>query len=186
MTYDLEGGGSSPSWFNAPIYTDPALYSKYNLQSLDVSAAEMTATGVPKQKLMLGFPFFGTTCSGVTGPRQMGAICGNETSYGHVLNYNLSGRAYNTTAHAAWVPTNRGYLTYEDPASLTDKVNWVKSNGFGGWIMFNLNYDYVPTQNPQHPLLAAVKAAMGTNSSSYTDPSITNTLPRASGTVGRQ
>jgi glucosylceramidase len=145
----------------------------------------MTAVGVPKAKLMVGFPFFGTTCSGVTDPRQMGASCGSETPYSSIIrNYNLSGRVYDSTAHAAWVPIGGGYLTYDDAASLTDKVNWVKSNGFGGWIMFNLNDDYAPTQNAQHPLLAAVQTAMGTNSSSYNGPSITSTSPLASGTVG--
>jgi len=56
-------------------------------------------------------------------------------------------------------------LSWDNAQSVTDKVNYAKSNGLGGWMIWVLGWDDLPGQTPEYPLLAAVKAAFNPSTS---------------------
>ncbi|KAH9514319.1 GATA zinc finger domain-containing protein 1, partial [Bulinus truncatus] len=63
--------------------------------------------------------------------------------------------------YIGYVPYNNGYyniLVYDDEKSLTEKVNYIKKNGFSGVVLRSLNYDdYMSHCVPKFfPLLAAI------------------------------
>ncbi len=190
MTYD-EGLSPSMSWFNSALY-NPTQYPASPNSSPDGMSAlgsfyYMTNSpwNFPISKLMLGIPFYGEHVTGPNGPRQStSGMSVSQQNYSNMYNSysGLSGTVYDSEASAAWLPISGGYLSFETPQTITNKINYVKSRGAGGWIIFTLRGDYLPSQNPSHPLLDAVATAMGTNT--YAAPSITSTSPLAGATVG--
>ena len=70
----------------------------------------------------------------------------------------------------------------DNAQSITDKINYVKTNNLGGWgSIWNIMNDYIPGRTPANPLLTAVRNALGTTST-VTAPTIT-TASLAAGTV---
>jgi chitinase len=158
MTYDMQGGGKPYSWFNSALYSD----SCNCVLSWDLDRSRITGAGVPANKLNLGIPFYGYLETGVNGPRQTGETGATQVNYkAAATRYNITQPTYDKVAHEPWIAVGRSsWLGFENAQSITDKVNYAKAHGLGGWVIFNLSADYLPTQNPQHPLLAAVAAAM--------------------------
>lgn len=77
-----------------------------------------------------------------------------------VANYNTAGATYDSVAHVPWLAVPGGWLNYDNPPLITEKVNFAMANGLGGWIIWYLGSDWIPTQTPQDPLLDAVKQAL--------------------------
>jgi GH18 family chitinase len=63
-------------------------------------------------------------------------------------------------AHAPWFSISNGWVTFDNERSIADKVSYVRNNRLGGWIIWEIEQDYLPTHNPKHPLLTAIKNAM--------------------------
>ncbi len=185
QSYDDYGTGSC-SWFNSALRSDTSgcAASAYSVQSL---TTQLINAGVPASKVLVGLAFYGYTVSGPSSPRQSGSRSANAINYNRIAaNYasSITNPTFDTIAEAPWFPISGGYLTYDNAQSLTDKVNYAKTNGLGGWMIWNLDQDYRSTQSPSHPLLAAVGSAMGGSSGAETAPSITSTSPLSTGTVG--
>src|SRR5262249_17268696 len=139
-------------------------------------------------KLGIGIPFYGYqwTGGGVTAPYQHWTSNPsiNQTNYNSFAASLSSGTyGWDSTAHVPYISGSHSFLTSDNEQSITDKINYVKSSGLGGWIIWNISTDYMPGQNPAHPLLTAVKNALG-NSNNATPPSITSASPMAAGTMG--
>jgi len=178
MNYDLVSGPSL-SWFNSAL-TSAGLTC---CLGIDASLGYYAAAGVPKSKLNNGLPFYGWTVNGVSGPRQSGYSLGGQSNYSSIVsNHDMAGAVFDSVSQTPWLPISGGYITYENPQSILAKAKYVKNNGYGGVMIFNLDADYLPSQTPSHPLLAAIQSAMGANS--YSAPSITSTSPLPAGTVG--
>lgn len=181
MTYDLTGTWNPYSWHNAALYD-----SDGQVWSLNLAVQRFTANGVPASKLGVGIPFFGYqwTGGGVTAPRQTWS---SEPSLSQI-NYKafasqIPQRTYgwDSGARVPYLSASNSFLTYDNAQSIADKINFVKSNNLGGWIIWNLMNDYMPGQTPTNPLLAAVRDARGVTSTT-TAPTIT-TASLAAGTV---
>jgi GH18 family chitinase len=56
-------------------------------------------------------------------------------------------------------PADNMYLTYDDSASVTAKVQWMLSKGLAGIAAWELTLDYYPSRSIVSPLLDAVKCA---------------------------
>jgi chitinase len=162
MTYDMQGGGAPHSWFNSALYSD----SCNCVLSWDLDRSRIIEAGVPAAKLNMGIPFYGYLETGVNGPRQHGQTGASQVNYkAAVSTYNLSTPQYDGTAHEPWIQVSTSsWLGFENRQSLIDKVNYVKRHSLGGWIIFNLSADYLPSQNPKHPLLAVIASAMQSTS----------------------
>jgi chitinase len=165
MTYDMEGGGSPYSWFNSALYSDTCDC----VLSWDLDRSRIVSAGVPPSKLNMGIPFYGYLETGVIGPRGGGQSGATQMNYKTAATrYNLSNATYDGVSHEPWITvSSSSWLGIENSQSVIDKVNYVKAQGLGGWIIFNLSGDYLPSKNPAHPLMAAIADAMGTSSASH-------------------
>ena len=162
MTYDEAGNWNPYSWFNSALESDPCDC----VWSLDLTRRRALAAGIPAAKINLGLPFYGYISTGgnATGPRQSLAARPTMTQLSYadiVTNYDVSSPNWDSVAQVPWISTPNGWVTFDNPQSITAKVQYIQKQGLGGWIIWNNNSDYVVTQNPSHPLLAAIQSAVG-------------------------
>ena len=179
MAYDWEGNWNPYSWFNSALYSD----SSDSVWSIDMIKRRAIASGIPAGKIMISMPFYGyVSTGGATGPRQSSTGNLAQTTYAQLIDQYSSQMANPTVdsvAEVPWFSISNGWVEYDNPASLTTKLKYIKSNGLGGAGYFSLQKDA-----PGQPLAAAVAAALGTSSNPETAPSITSTSPLSAGTLG--
>jgi chitinase len=158
MTYQVSG---TYSWFNSPLYNGSTADATASSVDETISLFLGTGSTIPASKLMLSLPFYGYSYSNVRGPRQTTGSLGGQSNYSTLFNnYNLSSASFDNSAQVPWLATSNGYITFDNAQSIQAKVNYAQNKGLGGWMTFNLSADYLPSQNPQHPLLAAIASAM--------------------------
>lgn len=175
MTYDMARTGFM-TWHNAPLHT-----SDSRAWSVERRMAGFVQAGVSRGKLGIGLPFYGyiwrggtgTPTGGATAPRQ-GWTTAPKVSW---MNYNgimldLHEARYERWDAAALVPylsidrtapEDDVFVTYENPSSIAAKVEFARSRGYGGWIIWELSADYYPegsTMAEKHPLVEAIRDAM--------------------------
>jgi chitinase len=167
MTYDLGNPGNPVTWFNTALYSPPGQY----LWSIQNAVTAALDCGFPASKLNIGIPFYGDLITANTGPYETNGSGATFTQQGYnyiAANYNIRGATYDTTTHAAWLtvsgtyPTTgsgTSYVNWNSPQSMTDDVNFVKANGLGGWVIWTLGSDYLPSNSPADPLLDAIGKA---------------------------
>jgi hypothetical protein len=88
---------------------------------------------------------------------------------------------WDAVARVPYLTNNAGtpsFRSYDDERSVTEKINYAKQRGLGGWSIWHLALDYFQDRTPQNPLLAAVEKAMATA------PSITSASTMPPGTIG--
>lgn len=171
MTYDGAGTFQPYSWFNSSLYNPPEFQNPFTDAglSMDMSAKMWEQyTAIPPSKLNMGIPFYGYVSSGagVHGPRQQWGSSKpslNQMRYSRILaNYpQASTPNWDSASRTPWFSTDDGWVTFDNARSVTEKVNYAKANGLGGWIIFNLAQDYTTAGTTSHPLVAAIQSAMG-------------------------
>lgn len=156
MTYDLEESGNPYTWFNSALNSD----SNEEEWSVALIKSRAEGAGMPAAKMGIGLPFYGyVTTGGATGPRQSLTGSVNQTTYRSLLSSYSSQMASPTldsVSQTPWFGISGGWVEYDNAASIAAKINYVKTNGLGGWILFSLNKD-----GSGNPLAAAVAAAIG-------------------------
>ena len=162
MTYDLGQANWSVSWFNSPLYRGTA----DTPWSIDFVMNRYIAEGVPAAKLGIGVPFYGYTSVGgspsIRGPRQTFGSTPSFSQIGYFSifgTYDISNPTWDSASHVPWIALTNGWLTFDNERSIREKVEYVLNRGLGGWIIWNLNTDWIQGHNPPHPLLDEVKRA---------------------------
>jgi chitinase len=185
MNYDA--ANSWPGWiswyFNALAGEGPDHPSSVtaSLRALNVTG------GVPKSRIGMGIPFYGSGWSGgnppVTGPRQRisagaaGSQGSDVWSYKYIMdNYYQPydpatgiGYVFDSVAGVPYISGGpNGYsrngapkitwLSFEDETSIAGKGAWLKANGYGGTIVWLINQGAIDAAGT-NPLLTAVKKA---------------------------
>ncbi|HRU40092.1 MAG TPA: glycoside hydrolase family 18 protein, partial [Candidatus Goldiibacteriota bacterium] len=154
MTYDYHGAWSPHSGHNSPLYqgSDPTAG-----ENIDWSFNYMTVTrGVPAAKMNMGMPFYGYR---FPSSETLYDNCGGSCASALQMNYNaivpLIGAGWTRTNDAASrVPylsydAGAGLISYDEPASITEKVNYALSQkGFGGIFMWEITSDYSAGSQP--------------------------------------
>lgn len=162
MTYDFSGSWSEKTGFNAPLYDSVANPPEGG--SVDSVIQDYLATGIPAQKLVVGVPFYGRGWSGVAATDN-----GLHQSYGESIvddgmDFRTMGdylktytRYWSDTAKVPWLydPTSGTMISYDDAESLKAKVDYVKTQGLGGVMIWELASD-----DADHSLLDAVTAEL--------------------------
>lgn len=163
MAYDYSGSWSRQTGFNAPLYLEKGSESG---GSADAAMRAYREAGVPADKLVLGVPFYGRGWREVAevnnGLHQLyGAVSAGGGFYNYrdlvgILIENMP-RYWSDEAKVPWLymPETGLMISYDDPESLTYKVNYVRDNGFGGIMIWELASD-----DKDATLLRAVHAAM--------------------------
>jgi chitinase len=176
MAYDFHGAFDPVTGHNAPLYanskdTDP----KFNASSAMKEYAETYK--VPKNKLLMGIPFYGRgwgdvepteIVKGLPGLFAPGTatIHGAWDDDGQFTGTNpwylLKQKAASGDYTRYWdsesrVPylynaATKEFLTYDDPQSVREKVDFINKEGYGGAIVWDLSGD-----TPDHELGNIVK-----------------------------
>jgi chitinase len=146
MTYDFHAGGTRAG-FNAPLYNhdDP---SNPRLNVNDAVQA-ILAKGVPRNKLVVGVPFYGRGWRGVesadpwntgTGTMQVGGYRNIADTF---LKTPAFVRRWDDVAKVPWLynAETKEWITYEDPQSMRLKGEYVVAQNLAGAMFWELSND---------------------------------------------
>jgi chitinase len=171
MTYDMAGPWQGwETWFNSPLSNGGHTFASTGqpLPSCQTRVAEATSQGAPKAKVGIGVDFTGFVWTGASGPNQsIAGVSQSNVPYWQIMDTLYSSTAYrfDTATDAPYLSIGSGssgqFVTYDDEASIAAKVDWVRAQGLGGIILWDLSAGYRPGQpaGKQDPLMQAVKQA---------------------------
>ncbi len=154
MTYDYHGSWDGKTGHNAPLNQptgDPGPAGFY----IDSTVNSYLSAGAPANKLVLGLAFYGHSFAGV-GPTNNGlfqASSGAGTGTWEpgsvdykdiVANYlpRLT-RQYDASAKVPYLydAAKREFISYDDPASIGLKSNYIAAKGLGGGMFWEMSGD---------------------------------------------
>ena len=152
MAYDLHGTWENIANHSAALYANPAEPAGTANRNIDRAVTDYLAAGVPASKLVLGVPFYGHGWKGVPnvgnglyqpadGPAKASGESGTEAF--RALK-NLGYPAFrDPVAQAFWVysPSAGVFWSYDDPAALLNKTNYIKRKGLAGAMSWELSND---------------------------------------------
>jgi len=152
MAYDLHGTWENVTNHQAALYANPAEPIDTAGRYVDRAVTDYLAAGVPAEKLVLGVPFYGHGWKGVprinnglyqpaAGPAPASDQPGTEAF--RVLK-DLGYPAFrDPVAQAFWVysPSAGVFWSYDDPAALLNKTNYIKRKGMAGAMSWELSND---------------------------------------------
>jgi chitinase len=151
MTYDFHGGWESRTGFHSALYApdgDPSTGDEKQYNSHDAIQA-LLAAGVPAAKLNLGIGFYGRGWTGVgnannglfqSGSAAPGTYEAGIEDYKVLKNLGYPGFD-NVAAGAHWIYNGSTWWSFDDPANIQRKMNYVKSQGLGGAFTWEFSGD---------------------------------------------
>jgi chitinase len=151
MTYDFHGGWESTTNFHSPLYAaagDPSGGDARRYNTHDAIQAFL-ATGVPARKLNLGIGFYGRGWTGVgnannglyrSGYAAPGTYEAGIEDYKVLKTLGYPGFD-DTAAGAHWIYNGSTFWSFDDPANIRRKMNYVKSQGLGGAFSWEFSGD---------------------------------------------
>jgi chitinase len=146
MTYDIHGTWEPYTNFNAPLYSNDPL-QPYKI-SVDTSIQDWLKAGFPKNKLIMGVPFYGFIYKAVVDVNHglyQTYSGGASISYANIAaNYlNAPGyvRYYHSDSRVPWLFNGSTFITYEDEQSMAEKAKYLKQNGLNGVMIWELSQD---------------------------------------------
>jgi chitinase len=156
MTYDFHGSWDASTNFNAPLYAASDDPNPDNAAlNVDSSMQAYLAAGIPPEKLVVGVPFYGRGWKDVpdvqSGLFQPAAAAGLGTWEPGVFDYSdiadqwlrLFTRYWHDEAGVPWLYSAKLQImiSYDDPESMRLKAGYVKENGLGGIMFWELSGD---------------------------------------------
>jgi chitinase len=152
MTYDYHTGGSI-AHFNAPLYAAPN--DPTPDLTIDSTMRDFKAAGVPAEKLLLGIPFFGRAYGGVANvnggflqaapkpPQDWRESDGDWRRIAAKLRDPHYTRHWEATARVPWLydASNGNWISYDDPQSVSAKMDYVRAQNLGGVVIWELGAD---------------------------------------------
>lgn len=155
MTYDFHGAWESTTNFHSPLYHDAADPATGNLAKYNANdgIAALVAAGMPKNKILLGVPFYGRGWKGVAaGPNGNGlyqsASGGAAGTYEtgiddyKVLRNKTGQRWYHPVTKQLYLYTSTGeWWSYDDPTVIGNKMQYVRDQGLRGAFSWELDGD---------------------------------------------
>lgn len=148
MTYDFYNGWMFQTGHHANLY--PSKKEKFRGNSAVETIERHLAAGVPVEKLVLGFPFYGRMWEGVhtsaTGLYQSAATGGIIISYDKIvgLDANSWESHWDQSASAPylWNPDSQVFISYENPKSIGLKVDYIKEHSLSGAMFWEYSNDH--------------------------------------------
>jgi chitinase len=179
MTYDFHGGWESQTNHHSALYRNPSDPGHPAYHS-DHALRDYLAAGVPAAKLLLGFPAYGRSWSGVPARDNglfqpaTGVPRGTWDDTGMFDYWDIVGRLadspgsylryWDSAARSPYVyaPGQGTFITYEDVESLQHRLQYIDSLGLGGLMMWELSGDVRDPADPRS-LVGAVARAFSTS-----------------------
>jgi chitinase len=152
MTYDYHGSWEpgGPANHHSPLYSSPADPSEGQWSS-DKTVRGYLAGGVPASKLVLGLPFMGHGWTGVAdggahGLYQLAAGVAPGTFEAGVEDFKtLEALGYpgywDDQSQAYWIYNGSVFWSYDNAASATNKMSYVKAMNLRGAMFWELSGD---------------------------------------------
>ena len=149
MTYDFHGAWENTTNFQSSLYEaagDPSP-DKF---SVDGATQLWLQGGTPANKLVIGVPFYSRGWQGVpstnNGLWQSSSGAAPGTYEAGIEDYKVMKsrgftRYFNEETQAAWIYGNGQFWTYDDPAIMKIKMDYIKSKGLGGVMFWELSGD---------------------------------------------
>jgi chitinase len=163
MTYDFNGDFSPVSNFNAPLYASSGDPTSVPGSNTDAALQTYLVRGVPPDKLVMGMPFYGRAVTGaanVNGGRfqsftgtPMGTWDTASTGATGMFDYADIATHYlgqpgiesyrDAEAGVPWLyaPASGLFISYDDPASLSLKREYVDAHQLGGVMIWEMSSD---------------------------------------------
>jgi chitinase len=146
MTYDMHGAWpNSLTDFNAPLYT-PSENSPQYKWSCNAAVKLWTNEGFPKNKIIMGIPFYGIKFNGVTNSGHglyQTFTSGSSISYDKIVSSYLSNPAFARYGHldalVPWLFDGSTFISYDDAESVAAKAGYIKDTGLGGAAIWELS-----------------------------------------------
>ncbi|KAH8775434.1 family 18 glycosyl hydrolase [Diaporthe sp. PMI_573] len=169
MAYDYAGSWDSTSGHQANLYpasdSGNAQASKY---STERAVNDYIAAGVPASKIVLGMPIYGRSFEATGGIGQTYTGVGSGSWENGVWDYKVLPKAGATVitdqaagATYSYDSASKELITYDTPAMVSTKVNYLKSKGLGGSMFWEASGD----RNDSGSLLTTSYNALGSLSS---------------------
>ena len=163
MTYEMYAGdfSSLKTGYNSPISLSKE-FQGYNGYAIDQDGHGPKAwinAGYPSEKLGLSISLLTTEFYNVVPPVQPGQSFKSK-NWGYYKNIPMAGRNWDASASVPWQASGSTFITYEDPKSIKIKVNYAKSLGLGGIMIYDILGGFMPEAQPteKHMLLkSAIK-----------------------------
>ena len=171
MTYDYNGAWSKMTSHNAPLKRNPANTGgkdKYNIAS---SLEVYKQAGVAMNQLVLGVPFYGRSFANVGSSNNGLFQSFNGTPQGTfesgvyeykdlAANYFNQGdwtRYYDEISRVPYLysPSQKVLISYDDPQSLKEKVEFMKNQGLSGVMIWSIDAD-----TPNGDLINAIDSSL--------------------------
>lgn len=165
MCYDMDGPANGYSWYNDALLQA----GNSRVMTCDWRVRAFTAAGVPADKIGIGIPFYGRRWAGVTRALVNRTFGTTSTVFYRNLvtdtvRWRPQYRFYDTTYKSDYlsIPLLDEFDSYNGPQSIKDAVAWQRSEGFGGFMTFALEYEYLSTQtgDARYPLSTALCQAV--------------------------
>lgn len=171
MSYGAAGAWEGwKSWHSSALYQQ----DRATPTSVDSSVKAYVGAGVPKAKLGIGIGFYGLCYTPpVTGPEQAlngstVAASDGDISYAKIMTsyYSASAAQWDAFARVPYLsftkatgPMGCGYISYDDDRSIGEKGAYLKAQGLGGVIMWEINEGYIATApaGQRNPLLTSIQ-----------------------------
>jgi GH18 family chitinase len=169
MCYDQDNiyvnGGPKP-WYNDAIMNG-SIGQTYG-GTCQWVASEFVSAGVPASKIGIGIPFYGRRWTGATAPNQGSGSISATIYYGDLAQdatrWQASYQKYDTTYKSNYlsIPSMNEFDSYNGVQSVQDISAWRTSQGYGGHMVFTLEYEYVSTASgsARYPLSTALASAV--------------------------
>ncbi len=156
MTFDFHGKWENQTGHNAPLYAPSSDSGLRAQQSVSVAAERWMKWRIPKSKLVIGMPTYGRSFTltdsdkhGVNSPFREGGKAGKYTREPGILAYFEICQMLLDDASYVWdeemmVPymvQNDQWVGFDDERSIRNKMNWIKTNGFGGAMVWSVDMD---------------------------------------------
>lgn len=175
MTYDFHGQWEDLVGHNSPLFPLNSANSVQKRMTVDFAAKEWARRGAPLEKLIIGMPVYGRSFTladpskfdigaEALGGGKAGRYTGEE---GFLSYYEICDFLHEENTTLVWdneqqVPfAYRGnqWVGFDDERSLRTKISWLKTEGFGGVMVWSVDLDdfrgYCGTG--KYPLIKAMK-----------------------------
>lgn len=149
MTYDFFSSGSVITGHHAGLRA--SAHPGAPERTVVAAVERHLAAGIPARKIVLGVAFYGRGWSGVQ-PERRGLNQPYEQfagafSYAELVRRFVGKRGFErhwdeaASAPYLWNPDSTTFISYEDPESLRQKVEFVRSRGLGGVMFWEYSND---------------------------------------------
>jgi len=156
MCYDMDSPGNGSSWYNDALLQN----GNFGVMTCDWRARAFTNAGVAVRKIGIGIPFYGRRWPGVTQALVSGSFNPSTVLYRDLATdgtrwqpqYQFYDSIYKSDYLS--IPSLNEFDSYNGTQSIQDAVAWQKSQGFGGFMTFTVEYEYLSNQtgDARYPL----------------------------------